>query len=307
MESEEKILGVYEVRVFVNWSEPIDFWTGKSYARRKALGFQKGFPAVFLISESRAFLMSEFTTGRVYTGIMVPIIPTSKKKHRTFYMELALDKIVKYSFKETKNYILFEPHGQLGTIIIQFKGLPENTKKEMEKALEKARALNLRAPDAGTLISDKPVREMFSLRWQIINAQRRKTPTPGAAAETVVEPVVEIEPAQIVIPLAKSELIINAEAATPEASTITEISETAPASQQESTLLPVEIEAANPSVSSEKVESLYSGSDEVNPEQEQRLEGIWKSLVPRETICPYCKTRVFTIDRTCPRCGAINL
>lgn len=307
LESEEKILGVYEVRVFVNWSEPIDFWTGKRYVRRKALGFQKGFPAVFLISESRVFLMTEFTTSRVYTGIMVPIIPASKKKHRTFYMELALDKMVKYSFKGTKNYILFEPHGQLGTTIIQFKGLPENTKKEIEQALEKARASNLRAPDAGTLISDKPVREMFTLRWQIINAQRRKTPMPEAAAETVVGPVVEIEPAKIVIPLTKSELIINTEAATPEASTITESSEPFPASQQKSTLPHTEIEATNPSISPEKAESLYFSKDEVKPEQKQRLEGIWKSLVPRETICPYCKTRVLTIDRKCPRCGAINL
>jgi hypothetical protein len=304
LESEEKILGKYEVRVYVNWSEPIEFWTGKRYVRRKALGFQKGFPAVFLISESRVFLMSEFNASRIYSGIMVPIFPTSRKKHRTFYMELALDKIVKYSFKGTKNYILFEPHGQLGITIIQFKNLPENTKKEMEEVLEKARTLNLRAPDAGTLISDKPVREIFLLRWQIINAQRQKTPMPQASVEAVVNSVVEIEPSRIVIPSAKSELIINTETTIPEASTVTEISEPAPASQQESALPVAKIEVA--STPSEKFELLF-GREEVKPENKQRLEGIWKSLVPRETICPYCKTRVLTIDRICPRCGAINL
>lgn len=306
MESKERILGEYEVRVYVNWSEPINFWTGKKYVRRKALGFQKGFPAVFLISSSRVFLISEFTASRVYTGIMLPIIPASKKKHRAFYMELALDKIVKYSFEGTKNYILFEPHGQLGITIIQFKDLPENTKNEMEEKLEKARALNLSAPDAGILISDKPVRELFSIRWKIINTRRRKTGIPQAAAKTVLQSVVEIEPTRIIIPPTKAELIINPEENIPEASTISEIYEFTPASQQESTLPTAEIEVANHSMSTEKSELHYSIRDEVKPDK-QRLEGIWKSLVPKETICPYCKTRVLTIDKKCPRCGAINL
>lgn len=300
MASEEKILGKYEVRVFVNWSEPIDFWTGKKYVRRKALGFQKGFPADFLISESRIFLMSDFTPSRVYTGIMVPIFPASKKKHRTFYMELALDKIVKYSFEGTKNYILFKPHGQLGTTIIQFKGLTENTKKEIQGTLEKAKALNLRAPDAGTLISDKPVREMFSLRWQIINAQRQKTLTSEAGTETILKSVVEIEPTRIIIPPTRTELVIN-----PEAAKINEISESAPTPHQESMLQIAEIKTVNHSMVSEL--EIFYGKDETKTEDKERLEGIWKSLAPKETICPYCKTRVLTIDKTCPRCGAINL
>ncbi|WXG42105.1 MAG: hypothetical protein WED07_15300 [Candidatus Freyarchaeum deiterrae] len=301
MESEEKILGKYDVRVFVNWSEPIDLWTGKRYARRKALGFQKGFPATFIISESRVFLITEFTNSRVYTGIMVPVFPASKSKHRAFYMELALDKIVKYSFEKTKNYIIFMPHGQLGTTIIQFKDLPENVKKEIGETLGKARALNLRAPEAGILISDRAIREMFSLRWQIINAQRKATPTP--ISNMVAEP----EYTQITIPLAKLKTAPNTGAASQEASMVTEIPETLTAPQQGSKLPLVEIEATGSSTSSEKVESHNFRRDEVKPETKQRLDGIWKSMVPRETICPYCKKRVFTIDKECPCCGAINL
>lgn len=301
MEVEEKILGKYEVRVFVNWSEPIDFWTGKRYVKRNALGFQKGFPADFLISESRVFLMSDFTPGRVYTGIMVPILPASKKKHRTFYMELALDKIVKYSFEGTKNYILFKPHGQLGTTIIQFKDLPESTKKEIEETLKKAKSLNVRAPDAGTLISDKPVREIFSLRWQIINSQRQKTPTP----EAILKSVEEIEPKRIIIPPTRTELIINPEGEIPGESKIIVTSQSDQNVPQESILSPSEIKSVNHSMVSQ-IEAFYGGG-QAKTEYKERLEGIWKSLVPKETICPYCKTRVLTIDRKCPRCGAINL
>ncbi|MEM3586878.1 MAG: hypothetical protein QXO71_06090, partial [Candidatus Jordarchaeaceae archaeon] len=233
-------MGSYDVRVYVNWSEPIELWTGKKYVKRKALGLQKGFPAVFLISESRIFLMSEFVPSRVYTGIIVPFLPTSKEKHRTFYMELALDKIVRYSFKEAKNYIIFEPHGQLGTTIVQFKELPENTRKEIEEKLERAMALNLKAPDAGRLISDKPVREIFLLRWQIINTQRQKTPKIEATVEEIVKSVEEIEPKRVIIPPTRAELVINPEAEISEA-TISDISVDTSVSQKESKMPPLSL------------------------------------------------------------------
>ena len=60
-------------------------------------------------------------------------------------------------------------------------------------------------------------------------------------------------------------------------------------------------------IETEDLDLEYQGDEELSREEREKLEKIWKSLIPRETICPYCKMRVLTLDRECPHCGAINL
>ncbi|MEM2145280.1 MAG: hypothetical protein QW279_07960, partial [Candidatus Jordarchaeaceae archaeon] len=231
----EKILEKYQCRVLVNWGKPLPFWTGKKFVKREALG---DFPALFFISESRVFLMTEYTTGRVYVGIIVPIIPVTRKKHRILYMELALDKIeenpgTKRKFAYFKdNTLYFKPHGQLGRTKIVFQGLPKKFKKEIDETLQKAKALNLSAPDAGILITDRPIREVYEERIRIINAQRQKTPKPILTQEEIVE----TESAEITMPTIKYESMVEPETILQETHTTKEKSKTksTPIPQKES-------------------------------------------------------------------------
>lgn len=370
---EEKILGSYEVSVNVSWGKPLDFWNGKRFIKRRALNFRDGFPAHLLISESRVFLMAEFT-HQLLVGIVVPVIPVTKRKHKALYLELALDKLVKYSFGLVKNSIFFEPHGQLGKTMIEFKGLSGKIKKEIAETLERARALNMKAEDAGILISDRPVKEVFIERMKAINAQRQKTLTTEAATEQ--EPIKP--PAHTVAqePTPSTETFTqeSAQSEMPESETIP--LEAKPPQEEirvtESLVISEETESAEPGesvvggvgekdsigemrlplrevvcpkcgsrvvennpcpecgtivrvptqlptqqavdsvseadgIETEDLDLEYQGDEELSREEREKLEKIWKSLIPRETICPYCKMRVLTLDRECPHCGAINL
>lgn len=314
----EKILEKHQCRVLVNWGKPLPFWTGKKFVKREALG---DFPALFFVSESRVFLMTEYTTGRVYVGIIVPIIPVTRKKHRILYMELALDKIeenpgTKRKFAYFKgNTLYFKPHGQLGRTKIVFQGLPKKFKKEIDETLQKARALNLSAPDAGILITDRPIREVYEERIRIINAQRQKTLKLTLTQEEMVKP----ESAEITMPTIKYESMMETEPIFQENHATKEKSKTKPTRllQKESPKKPTvehaKLQTAEPILEGkpqqmEKIETdFYSESREQHIENLERLQKTWQSLAPRETICTYCKKRVLTIDRKCPHCGAINL
>lgn len=296
----EKILGEFEVTVNVEWGKPIDIWDGEEYVKRQALDYPEGFLARLLISETRIFIITEFT-DEFKMGILTPIIPGIEKKIPSLYMELAIDKVEKYSFGLVKNEIMFSPHGQLGRTTIEFRKLPAKFKKEIPKILEKARALKLKAKDAGILFSDRPIKEVYEERMSVINAQRLETPTPETGAEPESE--------EITIPTAKSQTIRKMETVPSEETKISELPEPAPEIQEEEKVQSeeIEIEITEPPVPIEEIELAHSESEELKAEEANRLEKTWKSLVPRETICPYCKKRVLTIDRVCPDCGAINL
>ncbi|MFB0563792.1 MAG: hypothetical protein ACETWM_21555 [Candidatus Lokiarchaeia archaeon] len=291
----EKFLGEFEVNVKVDWGKPVEIWEGEGYVERRALDYPEGFLARLLISESRVFLITEFTE-EFKMGILAPVISGVEKKQRSLYMELALDKLEKYSFGMVKNTILFKPHGRLGKTIIEFKNLPGKMKKEIAESLEKARALKRKALNAGILVSDRPIREIYEERIKIIETQRLETPTQEVTEES--------EPEEISIPLATAETIPKMEPVPAEEPKITEPAEPIPELQQEPT---EKIDVTEPSVPIEEIESANSERKELEVKYKKRLEKIWKSLIPRETICPYCKKRVLTIDRECPDCGAINL
>lgn len=375
----EKIWDKYQCRFLVNWGKPLPFWTGQKFVKKEALG---DFPGLLLVSESRVFLMTEYTKGRVYAGVVVPIVPVTRQQHRILYMELALDKIEenlgtgrKFAYFKD-NALYFKPHGQLGRTKIVFQGLVKKFKKEIDEKLQKARALNLSAPDAGILITDRPLRQVYEERMRIINAQQRKPPTPEATVEKKSDP--------ITFPTVKYESIAETEPTVHEKPIETEKSKPTPILQHESTTPIKEIELTQPLLPAEKMKSkksyrtmerleekttaekvetpikeiicpncgtrinintpcpkcgsitlnsvktetsqvaepsfeqenqqpkkleaeTYPWSKKQSAETLEKLEKTWRSLALRETICPYCKKRVLTIDRRCPHCGAINL
>ncbi len=296
----EKILGEFEVNVNVDWGKPLSIWEGEEYVKRQSLDYREGFFARLLVSESRMFIITEFTDD-FKMGILTPVISGVEKKQRSLYLELALNKMDKYYFGMMKNTILFKPHGVLGKIIIEFKNLSGELKKTIPETLEKARALKIRTPNSGILVSDRPIKEIFEERMRIINAEKREP-------KYQIAPEIESENETISVPLATSEFKPNTETVLPEASPISESSESKPAVQEEGPSPSTnEIQVTEPSVAIEEIKTAHSMSKEVEIEEAKKLEKTWKSLVPKETICPYCKKRVLTIDRTCPDCGAINL
>ncbi|MHA1363561.1 MAG: hypothetical protein ACTSP1_13670, partial [Candidatus Freyarchaeota archaeon] len=237
--------------------------------------------------------MADFITGRIYVGIVVPVIPITRRKHRSLYLELALDKLEKYSFGVVKNSIFFHAHGQVGRTIIEFKGLPGKIKKEIAETLERARALNIKAEDAGILISDRPVKEVFIERMKAINAQRQKILTTEAATEQ--EPIKP--PAHTV-----------AQEPTPSTETFTQ--ESAQSEMPESETIPLEakppqeeIGVTESLVISEETESAEPGESAVGGVGEKDSIGEMR-LPPREVVCPRCGSRVVE-NSPCPECGTI--
>ena len=285
---QEKFLGEFEVYVNVDWGRPVDFWDGEEYVKREALSYRDGFLARLLISESRVFLLSEFTPD-FKIGILSPIIPGVERKQRALYIELALDKLEKSSFGRKRNTISFKPHGQLGRTVIELKGESAKLRKRIYKILEKAKALNIKAEDAGIITTDRPIREIYGQRLQII-AQRHQT------AEEPTETVGKVSASTSALELTH----LNSPT---EFSTVSETSDRNSVSQHAEEPEP----KLEPSILTYEIESLFSSEEEIEPEEKERFENAWRSLIPRETVCPYCKTRLLTIDRVCPHCGAINL
>ncbi|MEM3586594.1 MAG: hypothetical protein QXO71_04655 [Candidatus Jordarchaeaceae archaeon] len=318
----EKILEKYQVKVLVNWGKPLDFWNGKKYVKRQALA---DFPALFFISESRIFIMSDYTQGPkllvVRVGLIPIPIPVSRSKHHVFYMELALDKLEKNPGSNRKivyfrdNTLYFKPHGQLGRTRVMFKGLPKKFKKEIDEILQKAAALNISAPDAGILITDRPLREVYEERMRIINAKREKTMEPILVQEEMGKP----EPEEFAMPTIAYESMMETETVSNEEETKEEKVEPEltllqkSESSKEPTVEYADLQISEPVFEQEdqqleKIETKsYYDSGGQSIETMESMEKIWQSLVPRETICPYCKKRVLTMDRKCPHCGAINL
>lgn len=295
----EKILGEFEVNINLDWGKPLAFWEGETYAKRQSLDYPEGFFARLLVSESRVFIITEFT-DEFKMGILTPVISGIEKKQRSLYLELALDKIDKYNFGMMKNTILFKPHGVLGKITIEFKNLPAELRKKIPETLEKARALKIKAPNTGILVSDRPIKEIFEDRMRIINAEKLEP------SVLEVEPEAKTRKRIISIPLVKSKSKPKTETVLPESSSISDSSEPG-ATPQEGYSPPNNELVVEPSIAIEEIETAHSVSEEVKTDQAKRLDKIWKSLVPKETICPYCKKRLLTIDRECPDCGAINL
>nr|MDO8079487.1 zinc ribbon domain-containing protein [Candidatus Freyarchaeota archaeon] len=209
MSSSEAVLGDYNVWINISWGGMIPLQIADKTVGLQKIKYKKGIPAWMLISESRLILISEF---KGQTKFMY-VLPLNRKKNHSLYMELALGKLHRYSFGTSKNYIEFEPHGQVGKTRIEFKSLSSIQKLRIQQTLEKAKALNKQAPEAGIIISGKPVEEVFTERTgltsmrETIQALRspmrfeQQTPLSQQKTQEVLEPAkTDISPKETVCP-----------------------------------------------------------------------------------------------------------
>ncbi|MFB0562408.1 MAG: hypothetical protein ACETWM_14480 [Candidatus Lokiarchaeia archaeon] len=160
MSNSETIMGSYDAWVNVSWGNIIPVQMADKTVELRKIKYKKGIPAWILISESRLFLLSEFNAQTKF----MYVLPLSRKKRHSLYMELALEKLHGYSFGTFNNYIEFEPHGQVGKTRIDFKSISIRQKQLLQGNLEKAKILNTKAPDVGIVISGRPVEEVFMER-----------------------------------------------------------------------------------------------------------------------------------------------
>ncbi|MEM3587424.1 MAG: hypothetical protein QXO71_08905 [Candidatus Jordarchaeaceae archaeon] len=91
-----------------------------------------------------------------------------------------------------------------------------------------------------------------------------------------------------------------------------EVSEKIPISPSPTTPSKLAIETKAQAISAEPyfpigIEVFYQNEEKLDPEVEERLNKIWESFIPRDTICPYCRKPVLTIDNICSHCGALNI
>lgn len=178
----------------------------------------------------------------------------------------------------------------------ELNGSSEKLKKEMLDIMGKVKALRLNPTGTKVQSGDKPLEERLHEETKPVpevqpmgtfeleakssgSAQTISTVTVKSTAETKTESLESKKTEllnQILVPEQK----------------------TAPLSEETGIkfpTIPVEFEV------------FYKKEVELDPKIVERLEKVWESLVPRETICPYCRKPVLSIDRTCYHCGAVNI
>jgi len=175
-------------------------------------------------------------------------------------------------------------------------GSSEKLKREMLDIMEKVKALRLNPtgtrvesiniPSEKTYEEPKPVPEV-----QPVGAFESEAPKISGLAQTISTVAVKstIE--------AKTDSSESKKAELLEQILVSE-EKTAPLSKEAGiTFPPIPVE----------FEVFYKKEFELDPKIVERLEKIWDSLVPRDTICPYCRKPVLSIDRVCYHCGAVNI
>lgn len=156
---EDKFLGRHRVRLNIYWEKDID--------GRSKLNFPKGFPARLYITESRLIIISEFYShDKVYK--LVRRIPIGWMRYNTVYVELAIDKIQKYSFGRFRSYIILEPHGNVGKTKIDLYNLSKEEKKLIKEDLDTAKVFRKPATESGIVILDRPIAETVAQRFTML-------------------------------------------------------------------------------------------------------------------------------------------
>ncbi|MEM3588070.1 MAG: hypothetical protein QXO71_12220 [Candidatus Jordarchaeaceae archaeon] len=155
---EDKLLGRHKVRLNISWEKNIE--------GRNKINISGGFPAKLYITESRIIITSEFYLQDKVSRF-VGRIPIGWMRYNTIYVELAVDKIKKYSFGRFRKYIVLEPHGDVGETKINFYNLPKEERKLIKEDLETARIFK-KPVDSGVVILDKPVAEIVRQRFAML-------------------------------------------------------------------------------------------------------------------------------------------
>lgn len=156
---DDKLLGRYRVRLNISWEKDID--------GRNKINFPKGFPARLYITESRLIIVSEFYSQDRFFGF-VGRAPIGWMKCNTVYVELAIDKIKKYSFGRFGSYIVLEPHGNVGKTKIDIYNLSKEEKKLIRDDLDTARVFKKPATESGIVILDRPIAETVKQRFAML-------------------------------------------------------------------------------------------------------------------------------------------
>lgn len=256
---DDKLLGRHRVRLNVFWEKEIK--------NRDKLNFYKGFPATLFITESRLIITSEFYSQDKVSRF-VARIPVGWMRYNMVYVELAIDKIKKYSFGIFGSYILLEPHGKVGETKIIFYHLSRGERRLIKEDLETAKIFNKPAPEAGIVILDRPigdvVRQRFAmLRHEAVISRYFKRPE---AKKIPIERVV--------------------------------IKETANVGTSGEGAVQSGIEVRE---KAEKLNQLLENMLGATPQ-----ERVWMTLQAQVTKCRFCGQEILKSSKRCAKCGAVN-
>ncbi|MEM2145173.1 MAG: hypothetical protein QW279_07425 [Candidatus Jordarchaeaceae archaeon] len=156
---EDKLLGRHRVRLNISWEKDID--------GRNKINFSGGFPARLYITESRLIIISEFySQDKVYK--VIKRVPIGWMRYNTVYVELAIDKIQKYSFGRFRSYIILEPHGSVGRTKIDLYNLSKEEKRLIKEDLDTAKVFRKPATESGIVILDRPIAETVTQRFTML-------------------------------------------------------------------------------------------------------------------------------------------
>ncbi len=256
---DDKLLGRHRVKINVSWEKEIN--------GRNKLSFYKGFPATFFITESRLIFTSEFySQDRV--SRFVGRIPVGWMKYNTVYIELAIDKIRKYSFGIFGSYILLEPHGKMGETKVVFYELSRDERRLIREDLDTARIFKKPAPEAGIVILDRPIAEVVRQRFAMLRHE-------AVISKYLKKPEARRVPIQRVI-----------------------------MKENTSTSAPLEQEVQRIRESRENAEKLNQLLENVLAATPQ--ERVWVALQEQVTKCRFCGYEIPKSSKKCTKCGAIN-
>ncbi len=257
---DDKLLSRYSVRLNIDWQKEID--------GRSNLKFFKGFPAKLFISESRLIITSEFYS-QDRASRFVGRIPVGWMRYNTVYIELAINKIKKYSFGIFGNYITFEPHGNVGETKITFYNLSREERKLIKWDLDTARIFKKPALESGIVILDRPIEDVVKQRFltlrheAIISKYQKESETKRIPIDRVL-----VKKNANASPIAK------------------------------------EGKLGGTKILKEGVEEINKHLENALLTTPQ--EYVWMALQAQVTKCRFCGQDILKGSKRCNRCGAIN-
>ncbi|MGQ9720298.1 MAG: hypothetical protein ACUVXA_03130 [Candidatus Jordarchaeum sp.] len=259
---DDKLLGRHRVRLNIFWEKEIK--------NRDKLNFFKGFPATLFITESRLIITSEFYSHDKASRF-VGQIPVGWMRYNTVYVELAINKIKKYSFGIFGSYIQFEPHGKVGETKIIFYKLSRNERQLIKEDLETARIFKKPAPGAGIVILDRPIGGVVTQRFAMLRHE-------AVISKYFKKPELKKVPIERVIVKETANISATNEGNVQTQNDIEEFKENAAKLNQQ-------------------LENIIGATPQ---------ERVWLTLQAQVTKCRFCGQEILKSSKKCSRCGAVN-